>query len=92
MMLLSAFCLFLAVPRFQGPYPVLSGGVPIDVGTYSIPFVADWTQDGRKDLIVGQFDSGFVRCYPNVGPDSAPVFDGFFYLEASGERIRLPFS
>lgn len=85
-------CLVTAVPRFQGPFPVLCAGTPIDVGTHSIPDVADWDGDGRKDLIVGQFDSGFVRCYLNTGSDSSPAFESFFFItDISGARIKLPF-
>ena len=50
----------------------------------------DWDLDGRKDMIVGQFTSGYIRFYPNVGDDSAPVFSGFEYMSASGAQITLP--
>jgi hypothetical protein len=33
---------------------------------------------------------GNIKFYRNVGTDSAPVFDGFEFLEASGETIELP--
>ncbi len=39
----------------------------------AIPFVADWNNDGRKDLIVGQAD-GSVKLFVNVGQEAAPVF------------------
>ena len=79
-------------PPFDGPYPVLCAGVPIDVGRYGVPAMGDLTGDGRKDLVVGQYDSGYVRCYPNVGTDASPVFDSVFFVEASGSVIKLPYS
>lgn len=92
MPLFWVFCLLAAVPRFRGPLPVLCAGVPIDVGTYGIPDMADWDGDGRKDLIVGQFDDGSIRCYLNTGSDSSPVFESFFFItQANGSRIKLPF-
>jgi hypothetical protein len=39
----------------------------------AIPFVADWNNDGRKDLIVGQAD-GSVKLFVNVGQEGAPAF------------------
>jgi hypothetical protein len=76
-------------PRFDGPYDVYDGGMKIDVGSYGAPVMTDWNGDGRKDLICGQFDSGKVRFYPNLGPDSAPRFDGFSFLRADGVEITL---
>jgi hypothetical protein len=78
------------IPRFAEPVLIQDGGVPIDVGYYAAPMMFDWDLDGRKDMVVGQFTSGMIRFYPNVGDDSAPVFSGFSYLEASGVTITLP--
>ncbi len=39
----------------------------------AIPFVADWNNDGRKDLIVGQAD-GSVKLFINVSQEEAPAF------------------
>ncbi len=90
MILFYTLCLFAATPRFREPVPVLCKGVPIDVGRYGVPAMGDLDGDGNKDFVAGEFDSGFVRFYPNVGPDSWPVFDTFYLVEASGSRIRLP--
>ncbi|UCG42350.1 MAG: hypothetical protein JSU73_10820 [candidate division WOR-3 bacterium] len=79
------------IPRFAEPELIQDGGVPIDVGNYAAPMMFDWNEDGRKDMIVGQFSSGYIRFYPNVGEDSAPVFSGFEYMRASGSQITLPY-
>lgn len=78
------------IPRFAEPELIQDGGVPIDVSWYAAPQMFDWDLDGRKDMIVGQFTSGYIRFYPNVGDDSAPVFSGFEYMSASGAQITLP--
>ncbi|MBN2464299.1 hypothetical protein JXD38_01565 [candidate division WOR-3 bacterium] len=76
--------------RFTGPEMIEDNGSPIDVGYYGAPVMFDWNQDGAKDLVCGQFTSGMIRFYPNLGPDTAPVFNGFSYLEADGAQITLP--
>lgn len=81
---------FAAIPRFADPVLVEDNGVPIDVGYYAAPMMFDWNQDGRKDMVVGQFGSGMIRFYPNVGEDSAPAFAGYEFLYASGGQIILP--
>jgi len=77
-------------PRFTGPKMIEDNGTPIDVGYYGAPVMFDWNQDGAKDLVCGQFTSGMIRFYPNLGPDTAPDFNGFTYLEADGVQITLP--
>jgi hypothetical protein len=44
----------------------------VDLGMGANPFVVDWDNDGRKDLIVG--DSGRVYLLLNAGTDSSPQF------------------
>lgn len=78
-------------PRFTGPDTIKDAGIPIDVGYYGAPIMYDWSGDGAKDMIVGQFSYGYIRLYPNVGPDSAPIFSGFEYFYASGSQIQLPY-
>ncbi|MBM3313478.1 hypothetical protein FJY70_02665 [candidate division WOR-3 bacterium] len=90
-----AVCLLAAVAagitlRFVGPEMINDAGVPIDVGYYGAPLMFDWNHDGAKDLICGQFTSGMIRFYPNLGPDTAPDFNGYSFLQADGANITLP--
>lgn len=39
----------------------------------AVPFVVDWNNDGRKDLLVGQAN-GFVTLFINQGLEEAPAF------------------
>jgi hypothetical protein len=75
---------------FVGPDSVRDAGVPIDVGYYGAPVMSDWDGDGAKDMVLGQFTSGYIRLYHNIGPDTAPEFNGFEYFYASGSQITLP--
>ena len=60
-------------PMFGTYTPLLSAGTNINVRRYAVPFVCDWNNDGRKDLLVGSGD-GVVYLYLNQGTDAAPVF------------------
>jgi len=88
-MLAAGFAL-AAIPRFAEPVLVNDNGTPIDVGYYGAPQMFDWDRDGKKDLVVGQFTSGMVRFYPNVGENADPEFNGFSYIQADGQNIQLP--
>lgn len=78
-------------PVYQDPILVSDGNIPIDVGYYGSPCVADWDGDGLKDLIVGIFDNGNIRLYLNCGTNADPQFDGYTNLEADGTVITLPY-
>ena len=79
-----------AIPRFADPVRIESGGTPVDLGYYTAPLMFDWNADGKKDIVTGQFHSGRIAYFENVGDDSAPVFSGYEYLYASGQEIQLP--
>lgn len=82
-----------ADPEFGAPEKVLAGSVPIDVaGGHATPVFHDWDGDGRKDLLVGQFEGGRLRLYRNVGTKGAPRFDGFEFVEAGGASASVPTS
>src|SRR5512138_997860 len=61
----------------------LQNGETLDVGTNSMPQVADWNSDGRKDLLVGN-EEGYIRCYLNIGTNTAPAFQDYSYINAGG--------
>ena len=68
-----------------------AGGEVIDVTVgHLVPCTLDWNNDGKKDLLVGQFKGGKIRLYLNRGTDAKPSFEDFSYLEAGGEQISLP--
>jgi len=73
-----------AVPTQAAQTPGLEAGVRIDnqngsplITNYmSAPTVLDWNNDGKKDLVVGQFTQGYIWLFLNQGTDSAPAFSG----------------
>jgi hypothetical protein len=80
-----------AMPVLKEGVKIECGGKPIDVEIgHLVPCVVDWNNDGKKDLIVGQFQKGLIRLYLNQGADDAPVFKDFSYLQAGGAQISLP--
>ncbi len=78
-------------PVFNGPEFIRDAGVPIDVGYYGAPTVTDWNRDGAKDLVLGQYDLGKIRLYLNLGPDTAPDFNGYSFFKSGGVDISLPY-
>ncbi|MBI5197375.1 MAG: VCBS repeat-containing protein [Nitrospirae bacterium] len=92
---------------FSGPTPVQSGpeGAKQDiaVGAYASPFVADWNQDGMKDLIIGN-GNGEILYYGNHPPvatfiaaDTANegeqvLFDGSASFDPDGDPLKYRWS
>jgi hypothetical protein len=81
------------LPVLADPVKIMAAGKPIavDIG-HAAPFVLDINKDGRKDLIIGQFDGGKARVYLNRGTDADPKFDDFTYLKAGGADATVPAS
>jgi hypothetical protein len=76
---------------FASSYYLQCSGTNIDVGYYAAPCVVDWDGDTLKDLILGQFDGGYIRFYRNEGSNDAPVFNSFAYLQADGVNISMSY-
>ena len=84
--------LLLSVPVLNAGVNLASAGSAIAVTTgYSAPTVVDWDRDGKKDLLVGQFNQGNIRFYRNVGTDASPAFNGFTYLTSGGSAITTSY-
>lgn len=80
----------VAESKLQRGVKVEAAGKPIDIKVgHLVPCVSDWNNDGRKDLVVGQFSKGAIRLYLNQGTDAEPVFNNFSILQAGGKPIRL---
>ncbi len=58
---------------------------------HTAPFVTDWDEDGKKDLLVGCFYNADISLYRNIGTNENPVFDEPELLKADGEIIQLGF-
>jgi hypothetical protein len=78
-------------PVWETEYQLQSGGSTIDVGYYAAPCIVDWDLDGLKDLILGQFSSGYIYFHKNVGTNDAPVLNGGSLLYADGSPITMAY-
>ena len=70
---------------------IYDGGSPLAVNYHSACTVADWNEDGKKDLIVSQFYYGWVWLYLNQGTNSDPVFNGGTQIESNGSPITTTY-
>jgi hypothetical protein len=63
-------------PGYSEPIAVEAAGVPIDLpgSPRSRPFLCDWNDDGRLDVLIGAGD-GLVHLFPGV-PVGDINFDG----------------
>lgn len=74
------------LPDFDVFFDLAANGSAIQVSGNATPFVADWNNDGKKDLLVGE-SSGMARLYLNSGSDDLPVFDDTGQI-VQGARIQ----
>ena len=78
--------------RFYGGVKISAaeGVINVNMGCLA-PVVTDWNNDGKKDLIVGQFENAKIRLYLNYGTDSQPVFKEYSFLQAGQKDISLSY-
>lgn len=85
----GALTLYKGALTAEGLFYYTSGvslGLTLTPG--AAPFVADWDNDGRKDLLVGSAD-GSILLYLNTGSEEAPAFGAASYLQANGVPVSL---
>ncbi len=75
--------------QFQPPTRLTAGGVPVRVDSpgYAAPCWADVDGDGKKDLLVGQYDGGMIRVYKNLGEGNLATEQ---WLLADGAPAEVP--
>ncbi|HEX7319539.1 MAG TPA: T9SS type A sorting domain-containing protein [bacterium] len=71
--------------------------VDIRVSANGFPFINDWDEDGRKDIILGETyamppATGNVRAYLNTGTNSSPAFRNHSLIYASGAELFVDHS
>jgi len=77
--------------RFEKPVRIEAGGKLIDVEIgHAAPWVYDFDDDGKRDLLVGQFGSGKLRIYRNEGTDKAPKYGEPQWFVAGGAVATVP--
>ena len=77
--------------QFEDPIRLSAAGEVIDTGphiAHSGPALADVNNDGKVDLLVGNF-SGTIAYFENIGTKNSPQLSAGRMLEADGKTIRV---
>jgi hypothetical protein len=76
-------------PKFEPPVRMRAGDsfVKVEAPGYACPSWHDVDKDGKKDLVVGQFNKGKMRLYKNLG--DGKLAEGR-WLEAGGKTAEVP--
>ena len=80
---------FCSAGEFECPVRLKADGVAVRVESpgYAAPCWADIDGDGKKDLLVGQFNEGKIRVYKNLGDGKLAAGD---WLKAEGQVAEVP--
>lgn len=75
--------------EFEPPVRLMAGGVPIRVESpgYAAPCLVDIDGDGKKDLVVDQFNQGKMKVYRNLGNGQ---FAEGVWIQADGAVAEVP--
>ena len=79
----------LKAAEFADPVRLEAGGAAIRVEApgYAAPCWADLDGDGKKDLLVGQFNGGKIRVFKNLGDGKLSAGE---WLMAGGKAAEVP--
>ncbi|MEW6097185.1 MAG: FG-GAP-like repeat-containing protein [bacterium] len=79
-------------PIFASSQRIKASGNDIYVGKNAKPFVVDFNDDGKKDLVIGN-DGGYLKVYLNIGEDESPVFTTeqpyYFQVQANSTPLHV---
>jgi len=92
--LLICFCagtLMADAPGLMGGVKLQDSGGNIDLTYDTNPCSVDWNNDGRKDLLLGEFTYGHITLYLNMGTDLNPKFGFGTKLESNGTPITVTY-
>jgi hypothetical protein len=82
----AAWC---GAAEFERPVRLKAGGVAVRVEApgYAAPCWADIDGDGKKDLLVGQFNKGKIQVFNGLG---GAKFAKGAWLQAEGKVAEVP--
>ena len=80
--------------RGSNTHPIFSSPIMLEdsegslmvVDSYCKPWVVDWNEDHKKDILMGS-GSGTLTLYLNQGSDSAPLFASPRSIEVEGKEL-----
>ena len=75
-----------ANPVFNGFQYVQVSGSNYDIGNYSSPYIVDWNEDGKKDVLIGG-ENGTVALLINTGTNAYPTFSSSSWVQDGGSNL-----
>ena len=78
---------------FETPVRLKAGDefVAVEAPGYACPTLADVDEDGKLDLVVGQFNNGHMQFCKNVAEDGEPPkFAAAEWIQSGDERAEVP--
>jgi hypothetical protein len=89
---LIAFGIKDSITKLSKPILIQGESGPLRVEKLALahPAVYDWNHDGKKDLIIGEFEEkAKIRIFLNIGTDAKPKFSGksFYGKDIEGNPI-----
>ena len=75
--------------EFESPVRIMANGELVSVPSpgYACPCLADIDNDGKKDLLVGQYSEGKINVFSGLGGDK---FAAGAWLQADGSDAEIP--
>jgi hypothetical protein len=75
-----------ADPVFNGYFNVQVGGSDFAPEWYSVPWIVDYNNDSKKDLIIG-YNLGYLYLLLNTGTDANPSFASYTLIQDGGSDL-----
>jgi len=82
---------FADSPDLESGILIQDSGGPINMDYHFVPISVDWNDDGKKDLLVGQYTNGHINLFLNQGSDFNPLFTTGTLLQAGGSPITTSY-
>jgi hypothetical protein len=78
--------------EFQTAVILSAEGEPVrmEAPGFACPTWADWDGDGKKDLLVGQFNDGNIQWFKNLGGEGIPKLAKGEWIKSGEKRAAVP--
>lgn len=79
--------------EFETPVRLKAGDeyVSVEAPGYACPTLADVDEDGKLDLVVGQFNNGHMQFFKNIAADGeSPEFAAAEWIKTGDDRAVVP--